>query len=604
MKQYFFSLITLLLIHTSVHAKYEYTLRWDKPNTHTFNIEMRTEPQQENYTDIQIATWRPGRYINQDYAAAVFNFQAKDANGNVLTFRKIDKSTWRVNHGKIGKLVINYAYYANNDDAGSSLFTEGQVYFNPINCFMYVPGRLLDPVTLSIPDLPSDFKAATALEASKEPNVYMAASFHEFADCPSVFAKKMKTLSFNAQNATFRLHFQGDYQGDVKVDSAIIQNIRKIVNEQGAIFGGSFPFREYHFIYRLLDYDLRHAVEHTNSTSLALPASVTKSVDRVAGGICGISSHEFFHAWNVKRIRPAALFPYDYHQEQYTGLHWFTEGITEYYSLLAMTRAGVVSQADGYRLLSNVLQGVDNNYAYSIVAPYYSSYDSWLAPSTYAHPFHKTSFYSSGERLGFLVDMKIRVLTGGKKSLDDVFRYMLKEYHEKNIGVPEDGVQKAIEVVTGSSWQSFFEKYVYSPEKPDYNAILKGSGVMLEAKDNPTAVWEKLGIQQQEQSEQGWFLKKMHVGGDVFKAGIGLGDLITRINGQKPSEFKEADFFAKLKKGDKITMEYITGADLIKTVSFAYTENCTPQVYTLKADPAATPAEAKIREDWLKSQVK
>jgi predicted metalloprotease with PDZ domain len=598
MKKQHFLFLFLLCAMQLTWAKYDYTLRWDKPNTHLYLISLTTEPQTESYTDFQIATWRPGRYIDQDYAAAVSNFVAQNGDGTALKFVKINKNTWRVSHPKTAKIQVNYGYYANNEDAGSSFYTDGQVYFNPINCFMYVSGKWNDAVTLNIPDLPKDWKAATALTpVGSDGKNFSAGSFHEFADCPSVFSNKMKTLSFTTQGATFRLHFQGNYKGDATTDSVAVKNMRKIVAEQGAIFGG-FPFKEFHFIYRLVESDIHHAVEHANSTSVALPSKVSESAEAIKG-ILNISSHEFWHVWNVKRIRPASLLPYDYNEEQFTGLHWFTEGVTEYYSALTNIRAGVVTREDGLAIFAKSIQSLENNYAYSVISPYYSSYDSWLSPSAYSQPHLRNSFYVSGQILGLLIDLQIRTQSKGEKSLDDVFRYMYKEYGSLNKGLSEDGVQKAIEAVTGNSWKDFFENYVYGNKVKNYSELLAASGLSISMTENADNSWEKLGIMQPSKSEQGWFVKKIHPASDAYTAGIGLGDLITEINGETADKFAEGVFFNSLKKGQNITLKYLNAQNNQYTTTFAFTGKGSPKVCTL-----SIPTENKIVENWLKSQAK
>lgn len=582
-----------LLLSVSAWAKYNYTLQWDKANTHTYRITMETAPQTEAYTDVQSALWRPGRYITQDFAAAIWDVSAKDAAGNVLKIQKITKNTWRVFHAKTTKIAVKYAYYADNDDAGSSYYVEGQVYFNPSNCFMYVPNRWDDEVNLTLPDLPANWKVATALIPTKDPHLFTAASYHDFADSPTVFADKMKILRFQAKGTTFFMYFQGDYKGNTAVDSALIQQVRKIVLQQAAVFGG-FPFKTYHFIYRLLDYDMRHAVEHNNSASFVLPARVTESERSIVGGVCGITSHEFWHAWNVKRIRPAALVPYNYSQEQYTGLHWFTEGVTDYYSTLTMIRAGVITSEEGLKTFASGIQSLENTYAYSVVSPEMSSFDSWLAPSGYAHPLHGTSYYPSGQRLGLLIDLQMMAITKGKKSLDDVFRYLFKEYAEKGLGVPEEGVQKAIELISGVSWQDFFDKYVHNSSPIDYNKLMEGTGLLMNIKENNNTTWEKLGIAQYEKIPQGWFVKRIDPRGDAYLAGIASGDLIFKINGKAPDEIDENDFFKSLKKGKEITFDYINQQGYEHSVTFKYTGNGIPHTYSFSMKE-----DNLILENWL-----
>lgn len=577
----------------SAWAKYNYTLQWDKPNTHTYRITMETEPQTLEYTDIQSALWRPGRYITQDFAAAIWDVSAKDGAGNVLKIQKISKNTWRVFHGKTDKIVAKYAYYAENDDAGSSYYVEGQVYFNPSNCFMYVPNRWDDAVNLTIPDLPSSWKVATALIPTKDPHLFTANSYHDFADSPTVFAEKMKILSFTAKGTVFYLYFQGEYRGNVGVDSALVKQIRKIVLQQAAVFGG-FPFKTYHFIYRLLDYDMRHAVEHNNSASFVLPAKVTETEKSVVSGVCGITSHEFWHAWNVKRIRPAALVPYNYGTEQYTGLHWFTEGVTDYYSTLTMIRAGVISREEGLKTFASGFQSLDNTYAYSVVSPEESSFNSWLAHSSYAHPLHGTSYYPSGQRLGVLIDLKMLAMTKGKKSLDDVFRYLYKEYAEKGLGVPEDGIQKAIELISGASWQDFFDAYIHHTTPIDYQKIMEGTGVSLSIKENNNLTWEKLGIVQYEKLTQGWFIKKINPAGDAYKAGIAGGDLIFKVNGKMPQDVNENEVFKALQKGKDITLDFINQQGYEHRETLKYTGSAIPVIYSFSINE-----DNALIEQWL-----
>ena len=584
-------------------AKYNYTLRWDKPNTHTYWIEMETDSQGETETEVRIATWRPGRYIAQDYAAAISDFSATDDKGNTLKFIKTNKNTWKVSHNKIGKLKIKYSYYANNEDAGSSYYTEGEAYFNPINCFMYIPNHLDEEVTLNVPNLPKDWDVATALTPTRDYKVFTAASYHDFADSPTVFAAKMKKLSFKVGDATFFAHFQGDYKGGADVDSAIIAGLKRVVSEQGAVFGG-FPFKSFHFIYRLLDYDLRHAVEHANSTSVALPSKVTQSVANVTGGIISISAHEFWHVWNVKRIRPAALYPYSYNSEQYTGLHWFTEGVTDYYSVLSMVRSGVIAESEGLRILGNNMQSIDNSFAYTRVSPYYSSFDSWLVPSNYGNPAMRNSFYTLGQRLGLLIDIRLRVLSDGKQSLDDVFRYLYKTYYENDMGVPENGIEIALETVSGISWHDFFEKYVEGTQQVDYNEIFKGSGLKLETAPNTSATLEKVGVQQFERSEDGWFVKKINPLGEAYQAGVGLNDLITRINGKKPTETTDEALFKSIRKSEKISFEYINSLGNQHKEDVLFTGRAVPNTYILKRVDKPSAAESKILNDLFGTKVK
>ncbi|MEL6134410.1 MAG: hypothetical protein AAFR59_13695, partial [Bacteroidota bacterium] len=458
-------LLTALLIPTWLMGAiegYEYTLEWLAPHTRTYKVTVKITPAEEaTQTTFHLPAWRPGRYYLQDYAGAVSNFSAVDKKGKALPWRRKATSSWTVSHPENAKEIsITYHYYANNRDAGSSYLAADEVYFNPVNLFMYAEDRLEDPVSLTLPALDMSWGAATALTKTDDPHSFQAASYHDFVDCPTVFSSKMKTKDFQVDGTTFYLHFQGNYLGDLDTDDAIIAAVTKIVKEQGAVFGG-FPFTEYHFIYRLLPYDMRHAVEHKTSASFALPERVTQSENTIVGGMGGITAHEFWHAWNVKRIRPAALWPYDYSQPVYTTLHWFTEGVTDYYDQLSLIRSGVIKEKQFYGYLARIIQSLENNYASSIVSSSEASYNSWLSASPYAHPYHRISYYTLGSRAGLMLDLALRVESDGKVTLDDIFRYLFETYYQKDQGVPEDGVQEAAEKLTGRSWEKYFNDHIH-----------------------------------------------------------------------------------------------------------------------------------------------
>ena len=440
---------------SSAHAAdYTYSLSWLSPNTHTYVVELTVEPQTASHTDFAIPAWRPGRYFLQDYAGAISHFEAMDAVGQALPWSKTDMHTWRVSHERTHTVTIRYRYLANNQDAGSSYFAEDEIYLNPVNLFMYVPGNYTGDVELRIPDLPASWKAATSLK-KKSDGVYSAADYHEFADSPTVFSPRMEQFSFDIDQTNFHVHFQGEYQGNKTTERRVIEALSKMCREQAAIFGG-FPLEEYHFIYRLLPYRMRHAVEHSKSASFALPANISQTPEKTVSGILGISSHEFWHVWNVKRIRPAALWPYDYSQPQYSSLHWFTEGVTSYYTHLILLRAGLTTEENFLRQQSNTIESLENNYAATVVSPSASSYNSWLDNSPYAHPDHQISYYTLGHRVGLILDLTLRKQSQGKVSLDDVFAFLYRTYYQNGQGVPENGIQKAVETLTATSWQGFF----------------------------------------------------------------------------------------------------------------------------------------------------
>jgi predicted metalloprotease with PDZ domain len=589
----FMGFLPLLLFSST----YTYTMSWENPGNHTYHIELETAPETYSASIFSMPAWRPGRYYLQDYAAAVSHFEAFDGAGNPLPWKKVDKDSWKVTHDPLQKIVIRYRVYANNQDAGSSYLGPGQAYFNPVNLFMYIPGRLNDPVSLKVKSLPSTWKIATALDKGKLPNHFRAKTYHEFVDSPTVLAEEIKTLEFEDQGTRFFLHFQGPYQGDEEVDQVVVENVKKICQEQVSIFGGKYPFDQFHFVYRLLPFRYRHAVEHARSASFALPAGVTAS-PQALNGLYGITAHEFWHAWNVKRIRPLALWPYDYSQPQYTRLHWFTEGVTDYYTLLTLYRTGLTSKENFYRRLARSIESIDNNYAASVVSASEASFNSWLSTSPYAVPQHRISYYSMGSRLGFLLDMEMRKRSKGEVGLDQLFTYLYEQYFLQDKGVYEDGIEDAAEKLTGTDWKAWFDSYVHGTTPYPYDLSLEAMGLQLEQEEDPEVGARRIGILESQYNPQGLLINSLHPAGDAARAGLQAEDLILSINGEDASRAELEKLFRELKRGDKLKIERFRNGTR-KTLSLDFQGAHAPVVYYLKEDPKAKKKAQQWREAWL-----
>lgn len=513
-----------------------YRLRWGQPQEFTYFVEIELEPQPGGFTELQLPVWRPGRYILQDYAGGVSRFAASDEKKKPLEWRKTEKSVWRVKNPDGGKIVVNYAFYAKTLDAGSSYVDQNLAYFNGVNLFMYVKERIDQPCRLLIPDVPKSWKTATALPTTGKKNEYLCSSYHELADCPTMISPDLTSFSFDHDGVTVNLHFY-QYAAPKGAEDALIENVRKITREQHALFG-AFPFagKQYHHLYLLLPYNMRHAVEHGTSAMYVLPQSVATSSTSF-GGLYGITSHEFWHIWNVKTIRPAALYPYDYSREQYTGLHWFTEGVTDYYTDLTLVRAGVWTEKQYLDELQGTLNLLHTLPQAKRVSPHEGSWDSWIDPSAYKDPNQRLSYYLTGSRMGFFLDLEIRRQTDGKYSLDDIFRYLFKEYAQKGIGYPEDGVELAIQAVCGIDLKPFFAKHIYGVEPIDYQALLTPFGlkVVFEADESGECL-ARLGLAKAEPLRDGLLIARLLTESELWNAGLAAEDLILEIDGKPAVE--------------------------------------------------------------------
>lgn len=589
-KRHFFYFLTLLMsLGTTANAEgvYHYTMGWDNPASHQYQISLTTEAEKSQpYTDFQIPAWRPGRYILQDYAAGVSSFAAKSQDGKALQWHKTDNNTWRVTNPDAGNITISYDFYANVMDAGSSVLNREMAYFNGANLFMHVRDRYDASCNLKVTSMPADWKIGSALHKTGVHNEFRADSYHDLVDAPTIISPNLLTLETEINKVKYYLHFQGEFRGGEETQQSILENVEKIIREQEAIFG-EVPMEEYHFLYLLLPYNMRHAVEHKYSACFTLPDATCNSAES-ASGMYGITSHEFFHLWNVKRIRPAALWPYDYQQEAYTTLHWFTEGVTEYYTNLALVRAGVIDQEKYFSIISRSFARLDNAFANSQISPSQSSFDSWLARSNYSNPHLRTSYYPLGERVGMFLDLKLRADSEGKVTLDDVFAHLYQEKYKKNEGVAEDGIQKACEKLTGMSYEQFFQDHVHGTKAYDYDAALRPYGLFVFKQPVENPGWGAIGLSRTEKLEFGLYIKAVEPGSPAAIAGLSDGDVLLNVDGEAAHSLDPDEYFANLKDGAEINCKiFAAGAEMPVKVKF---------------DKAAIPFSYKIT--WRKKKLK
>lgn len=373
-----FSLVSLAAATAQPFINYD--VSWDTPSDHYFQVSIGIGNVVDQQVDVQMPAWRPGRYVMQNYSKYIVDFSAHSRDGAELPFEKVDKDTWRIAASGHDEIIVTYRNYANVLDAGESFLDSSEAYLNPISVLMNVVGRLNEPTGLTLQQ-PDGWRVATPLEFNKPTGSYVAADYHELVDSPFLVSPDFDLLSFEMGDTTFEIAIQGDWDYD---EDRLIADHRAIVAAQAEIMQ-DVPFDRYLFMYHIPEKPMGHGVEHKNSTSIVLgPASALKfpAADEPAGGIYAVflrvTSHELFHAWNVERIRPAAMYPTDYSREQYTTQMWIFEGITDYYADLALQRAGLTSEDSFLKGIANTIQTFDQDPGRKITSIAMSSFDSWV----------------------------------------------------------------------------------------------------------------------------------------------------------------------------------------------------------------------------------
>lgn len=444
--------------------------------------------------ELQLPAWRPGRYELQHFAKNIQRFTVTDEMGQPLPFRKITKDRWRV-ITKTGTTVIaNYNFYsllptAYQLNAGSSFIDESLLYVNPVNLCLYAEGHINDPCTLDV-HIPRNWTVACGLKRVDDaadasgPIRLQATNFYELVDCPLLAAPSLQHVQYNIQQTQFHVWIQGGWRTDgtpaFDVDR-IIHDFTRFSAHQIALYG-EFPESDYHFLTLVLPVAYYHGVEHRNSTVLVLGPA-----DEGAGlynDLLGVASHELFHAWNIIRIRPTELLPYDFTRENYFDTCFVAEGVTTYYGDLMLRRSGVFDDEAYLKELQVIVKRHFENNGRAFQSLTESSCDLWLDGYEKGVPDRKVSVYHKGAIAALILDLRIRRLTNHAQSLDDVMRQMWVRFGKPFVGYTLDDYRMVAETVVGERLTDYFNLCIFgnSALEEPLNELLAWVGLQV--------VWE------------------------------------------------------------------------------------------------------------------
>lgn len=504
----------------------KYSVSCPLPHQHYIHIEYSISNVASGKLEVQLPAWRPGRYELGNFAKNVQKWAAYDDKGNVLPSRKLTKDKWLVETNGAKEVVIRYNYYAAEINAGSSYLDESQLYINPVNCFLFVPGRENEPCTISF-DLPADYRIATSMKKLSD-HVLQAENFEELADSPLIASSSLKHNQFVIDGIEFNIWMQGECRPQWP---KIINDFFIFINEQ-LLMMREFPSNEYHFFFQILPYRFYHGVEHKLSTVIALGPSYKLMKDELYNELLGVSSHELFHVWNVKMIRPVEMQPYDYTKENYSRLGYVYEGVTTYYGDLLLFRSGVFSEFEYFKTVFDQLQKHFDNFGRSNMSVADSSFDTWLDGYVPGIPNRKVSIYTEGCLLAFVTDIFIRRHTKNAASLDDVMRTLYFDFAKQGRGYDERDYRGIVEHVANASFEELFKNYVYGtkPFEPLLQDALGYIGCRLQSKPSKKYHEANYGIKVTEQPGGAAKIAAVYPDSVADIAGLRVNDEIIAIN--------------------------------------------------------------------------
>lgn len=501
----------------------KFTFDIPQPNTQYIQISALFQTT-EKLTILQLPSWRPGRYELGNFAKNVRNFKVFDSNNVPLEAKKIAKDRWVVETEGLSQITVKYGYYGKDLNAGSTFLNNEQLYVNPVNCCVYTEESFESEIELIL-NVPSYWKFAGSL---KEKNgVYVAPNFDTLFDSPFICSGQLQHRTYESGATLFHVWFNGEVKPDW---DRLINDFKRFTDSQIGKFL-EFPVAEYHFLNQILPYRAYHGVEHKKSTVITLGPSYEVFGDMYKE-LLGVSSHELYHTWNVKTIRPIEMHPYDFSKENYSRLGYICEGVTTYMGDLFLLKSGVFNDDQYFFEFNRQLQKHFDNHGrfnYSVAD---SSFDTWLDGYEAGAPGRKVSIYTEGCLLAFVTDVRILRATGNKAGLDDVMKRLYFDFALQGKGVSELDYKTAIEEISGESFDVFFDDYI-NGTRP-YESILTDSldylGLELAHLPSPRYSEGRLGFKTLI-APDGISVVQMYPGGPAETAGLMLEDKIVAVNG-------------------------------------------------------------------------
>lgn len=464
-----------------------YSLRADQANQQYIRFEVHFQDVPENAL-IFLPRWRPGRYELGNFAKNIRGFRVFGDNGKAIAFGKEGSSSWRLENQAGTNIRIEYSYYAAELNAGSTFLSPEQLYVNPVNCFLYLEEKMTEECEVEL-HIPDHWNIATSMR--REGKRLYITGFHDLADSPFICSAQLQYNQYEAGGTVFHLWFNGD----VNVDwPRLINDFKRFSDKQIAKFM-EFPVPHFHFMFQILPYKAYHGVEHQHSTVIAL-GPVYDIFGDLYSELLGVSSHELYHTWNVKAIRPAEMFPYDYQRENFSKLGYLCEGVTTYMGDLMLYKSGVFTLNDYLREFTAQLQKHFDNFGrfhYSVAD---SSWDTWLDGYVPGAPGRKVSIYTEGCLLAFVTDIMIRRKSGHRFGLDELMKRLYFNFALQEKGVSEQDYRLLMLEMAGEEAAVLLDDYFYGTRP--FEAILTDAleTIGLELMHKPAARYShgRLGV--------------------------------------------------------------------------------------------------------------
>jgi predicted metalloprotease with PDZ domain len=594
--KFLFKYLTLALIMSSTsmvafaQSKIAFEVSFTEPQAHYVDVQMEITGNKKEHIEIKMPVWAPGSYLVREFAKNVENFAVSDDKGKALAAEKINKNTWRINSGKNSKVLVNYRVYAFESSVRTSFVDDSHAFLSPTGIFMYLSGSIKQPATVTINPAKGWNKISTGLDNVKgKSNTFYSPDFDVLYDSPIEIGNQ-DIFEFKAAGVMHEVAMVGGGNYDKE---RLKKDMASVVEEETRIFGEN-PNKRYVFIVH--NYNSGGGgLEHLNSTVLGA-TRFGYNHEATYQGFLSLVAHEYFHLWNVKRLRPAALGPFDYDNENYTTNLWIAEGFTAYYDNLIIRRANFHSPEKYLDVVAAEINMVENQPGNRVQPVSQASFDAWIK---LYRPNENSgnsgiSYYNKGALVALVMDLELLHATDGKKGLDQVMKAMYDEYYTKfGRGYTDAEFKSMVEKIAGKSFDNIYNDYVNGTKAIDYDKYLGFVGLALEntsAKKNTPF----LGVTAATKDGK-LLVSKITRNSSAWIGGVNVNDEIIGIDGYRVLDLEKT--MALKKVGNKISV-LVSRDGVLKTLEVELTRD--PSVkYKVIGVENPTDQQLRVRSKWL-----
>ena len=576
----------------SKKSQIKYTISMDAPHTHIFNVKIEVDGHTGDVLDFKMPVWTPGSYLVREFSKNVITVSASNKQVE-LDVEKISKNTWRVSLSNAAKMEFSYQVYAYEKTVRTSYLDGDQAMINGASVFMVPDGYENQPLELTVEPYHEWQRITTTLESYKGSyDKFVAKNFDDLIDCP-IEVGNHQIHSFEAGGATHEYAITST--GNVDVPT-LLDDSKKIVDEIHAMFGDTPPYDHYVFFLHLTSGGFG-GLEHCRSCSMIYDRNGFKNRKKYVR-LLSLVSHEFFHTWNIKRIRPEELGPFDYYNEVYTNLLWIAEGVTSYYDNLFLPRCGVSTIKEYFETICDDIKRYEGIPGKDVMTVEESSFDAWVKLYRPNENSVNTSisYYLKGGLIIMALDLTIRDLTDGQKSMDAVYRILWDKFKDDGKGINDTTFKSVCEDVAGKPLNEIWN-YLSTTAPLQIENYFESFGIILKS-EHSTAEREK----------SGWFgvnIKKNSTAisttlstGSGYTSGLYVHDEILAINGQRVSLENVKNYMENISVNE--LADFLISRDgLIKTISVK-AQSIPFDKYSIEQIEKPTARQKQMFEGWLK----